>query len=566
MNGAELAAVQRIIRHQDPRITTEFYGHLAADYLKREVERLSFGPPARQRPRHRPRRTPRRRHTRPRNRETSSRRAVPRRRRCPSHARALARPRLHLLPGYYATLINGRGEGIERPLYASLVTGIDLQNVSIAGEGVIDGNGDPWWQRAEPTRKIPMAANLKREDPNPPEAPLKYPRPRSINLIRCSGVVVQGLTFRNYAGPAVHLVYREDVVVDGMVALENGYGFGCDSLLIDSSCRVRIFHLPLIVGVGLHRPQGRLQRDGRRVARPTEDVLIDNCEMFRANGCGLAVGSETAGSIRNVIISNCIVRRCKMGVYIRNPRGRGGVVERIHVSNLAVDEAREMGVKLSSFFDSVRFEDFKNNPTRHNLELARSRGFPVDVGTPTICGVLVGSMTVARTPAVAVIDGLPERFISDVQLRGIEALDAKQGIYLSRAEDVRVLDFSVGPVESPAVDARNVHRLEVRGMHRCHRAPEVPLVWLEEVEGAFIHDCYVAGDLAPRAGCTRPTRRASPWSETSAPAAPPSGRSGNGAFALGFASHNAPGKAGGSRAPSFAAIPDKQAVMLVRRR
>ncbi len=46
MNGADLAAVQRIMRHQDPRTTTEFYGHLGATYLKREVERLSFGPPA----------------------------------------------------------------------------------------------------------------------------------------------------------------------------------------------------------------------------------------------------------------------------------------------------------------------------------------------------------------------------------------------------------------------------------------------------------------------------------------------------------------------------------------
>ena len=46
MNGADLAAVQRIMRHQDPRTTTELYGHLAAHYLKREVERLTFGPPA----------------------------------------------------------------------------------------------------------------------------------------------------------------------------------------------------------------------------------------------------------------------------------------------------------------------------------------------------------------------------------------------------------------------------------------------------------------------------------------------------------------------------------------
>ena len=45
MSGADLAAVQRIMRHQDPRTTTEFYGHLASHYLKKEIERLRFGPP-----------------------------------------------------------------------------------------------------------------------------------------------------------------------------------------------------------------------------------------------------------------------------------------------------------------------------------------------------------------------------------------------------------------------------------------------------------------------------------------------------------------------------------------
>ena len=44
VQGADLAAVQRIMRHQDPRITTEVYGHLAPEYLRAEVDRLTFGP------------------------------------------------------------------------------------------------------------------------------------------------------------------------------------------------------------------------------------------------------------------------------------------------------------------------------------------------------------------------------------------------------------------------------------------------------------------------------------------------------------------------------------------
>jgi hypothetical protein len=41
--GADLAAVQRILRHSDPKLTTEVYAHLAPEYLRAEVDRLSFG-------------------------------------------------------------------------------------------------------------------------------------------------------------------------------------------------------------------------------------------------------------------------------------------------------------------------------------------------------------------------------------------------------------------------------------------------------------------------------------------------------------------------------------------
>ncbi len=45
MHGANLSAVQKIMRHKDPRITSETYLHLDPSYLRREIDRLSFGPP-----------------------------------------------------------------------------------------------------------------------------------------------------------------------------------------------------------------------------------------------------------------------------------------------------------------------------------------------------------------------------------------------------------------------------------------------------------------------------------------------------------------------------------------
>jgi hypothetical protein len=43
MAGVNPGAVQRILRHSDPRVTTETYGHLQPDYLRSEIDRLRFG-------------------------------------------------------------------------------------------------------------------------------------------------------------------------------------------------------------------------------------------------------------------------------------------------------------------------------------------------------------------------------------------------------------------------------------------------------------------------------------------------------------------------------------------
>lgn len=45
MRGADLAAVQRILRPADPKTTTEIYGHLAPGYLQAAANRLSFDIP-----------------------------------------------------------------------------------------------------------------------------------------------------------------------------------------------------------------------------------------------------------------------------------------------------------------------------------------------------------------------------------------------------------------------------------------------------------------------------------------------------------------------------------------
>jgi hypothetical protein len=401
--------------------------------------------------------------------------------------------------------VRGRHEGIERTVYASLINGHDLERVTVSGPGLLDGRGPPWWKAAEVTMKLRDAAKLPREAESPPEAPLKWPRPRMVNFIRCRNVLVDGLTIKDSPAWNVHLVYCQDARVSG-VTMRGQDARGTDNLVIDSCQRVQVRDCVLGAGADCISIKSGYNEDGRRVNIPCEDLLVTGCHLFYSYGSGIAIGSETAGGIRNVVVSDCVIDNCRIGVSVRSPRGRGGVVERIRVSNLVLDRINEMAVKVSNFFDSVRMEGrFGAHLTegRRNLEIARSRTPPVDIGTPTFRDFEFSGLTLGRVRDVGLVEGLPERFIRAVKFQDVTALGVQSGVVCTNVTDVTISDLMVGRLEAPAVDARDVEALEVHRLKCRQRDPEVPVVWLQNVAGALVHGCEIGAVDGADAGWLR---------------------------------------------------------------
>jgi glycosyl hydrolase family 28 len=390
--------------------------------------------------------------------------------------------------------IQGRSEGIERKIYSSLLTGQDLENVTITGPGVIDGQGARWWQAHETTQAMRLQGKLRREADNPPGAPLRWPRPRVVNLIRCRGVVLKTVTVRD--GPAwnIHLVYCEDVVVHDVTAI-GLQAANSDGIVIDSCKQVRVSDCSLASGSDCIAIKAGYNEDGRRVGIPCEDVTIVNCNVALSIAAGIAIGSETAGGIKNVTISNCSIARSRYGVQVKSARGRGGTVERIQVSNLVLDQIKDTGVMISTFYDSVLWQVMfgDKQPSSGNPETDRTIRLPVGDGTPTVRDISIRGLTMGQVDRVAVIEGLPERFIRGVRLQDLTVTGSRTGVVCTRAAELTLEGLSLAPLESPAVAARAVERLEVRGLSYPHPGAELPVVQLEDAAGAFVHGCYVGG-------------------------------------------------------------------------
>ena len=387
--------------------------------------------------------------------------------------------------------IKGRSEGIERPTYASLLTGQELENVSITGTGILDGQGPAWWRAFGVTHEMRLKNKLPREAENPAGAPLKYPRPRVVNLIRCQSVLLSGVHVRESPFWSVHLVYCQDVLVEGLT-VTGLQAQHIDGIIIDSCKNVRISNCSVSAGSDPIALKSGYNQDGRRVAIPCEDIVITNCNLSFSVGAGISIGSETAGGVKNVIVSNCTISRSRYGIHIRAPRGRGGVVERVRMSNIVMDEIGDVALLITHFYDSVQMDSLLGDPkTTGNPETDRAMKMPADDGTPTFREIEFDGLHLAAVPKVAVIEGLPERFIRGLTFRNVVAPQAGAGILCARAAELRIRDLRMNPTQGPMVAAREVEGLDIRGLSCASIGPKIPVVRLENVTGAFIHACNV---------------------------------------------------------------------------
>jgi polygalacturonase len=369
-----------------------------------------------------------------------------------SGATLLGSPRFEDYPA-----MTSRSDGIERKSYASLLTGEGLENVVITGGGIVDGQGPPWWRAHDVVRTMRTERKLPREAENPEGAPLKWYRPRVINLIRCQGVAVRDLTFRESPYWTLHFVYCQDVAIDGLT-ITTLQASNIDGIIIDSCKQVRVANCSIGAGSDSIALKSGYNEEGRRIGLPCDDVVISNCHFGNSIGAGVSIGSETAGGIRNVAIHNCTIERCRYGVHIRSPRGRGGVVERVRMSNLMLDKIEDAALLVSHFYDSVRMDSlFGDRTASDNPETDRTRKLPVGEGTPSF--------------------------------------QARTGVLLTRAAQTRIAGLRMNPTDGPAIAARDVERLQIEGLVCPRTDPKVPVIRLESTAGVFVHGC----DIGPGA-------------------------------------------------------------------
>ncbi len=264
------------------------------------------------------------------------------------------------------------------------------ENISIRGEGTIDGQGSAF--KVTTTKKPDRYRN----------------RPYVIRFVQCKNVRIENVTLQNSAMWMQQYLACEDLFIRG-IKVFNHANKNNDMIDIDG-CK----------NVVMSDCIGDSDDDAITLKSTsphiTENVVITNC-IVSSHCNAIKTGTESTGGFRNISISNIIVKPSAADLVITGQRNGisgitlatvdGGILEGITISNIRID-----GPQVPIF---LRL----GNRARKHIESAPTPNVGVfrNVKITDVLATNVGSIGCS-------ISGIPNNYVEDISLSNIKILFA----------------------------------------------------------------------------------------------------------------------------------------------
>jgi len=350
-------------------------------------------------------------------------------------------------PDDYLPVVFTRLEGIECYNYSPMIYAKDCINIAITGKGTFNGQGELWWLWKKKQGKavqelydsqfngIPVNKRIY----GTKEAALRSPM---IQLINCKNVLLEDYTSKNSPFWTNHIVYCDFVIVRNIRILNPEHAHNSDGLNLDSSRNVHIQSLYADVGDDAVCIKSGMNEDGWRVARPSENIVIENCHVEKGHG-GIVFGSDTSGGVKNIFVRNCVYDGTLMGIRMKSMRGRGGGIEKVWIQDIKMRNIGWDAIVLNMFYTASSATSRSDTP-------------------PDFHDIHLKNITCQGARDAITLKGLPEQLISTITFENI-TISANNGLVASNAQDVKLVNVNITPKEGPVMSLKDSQDFIIHG-------------------------------------------------------------------------------------------------------
>ncbi|GGB05855.1 MULTISPECIES: glycoside hydrolase family 28 protein [Mucilaginibacter] len=380
-------------------------------------------------------------------------------------------------------LVEGNYEGHAAVRNESPISGTNLTNIAITGEGIIDGHGDVWraiskdrlteaeWKKlvasggvvSENGRswypsesyvnglKAPGAGVVGNGKTIKDNEPYKdFFRPNMLVLTNCKKVLLQGVTLQNSPAWNIHTLLCEDLTIQNARVRNPWNAQNGDGIDVESCRNVLIEGSTFDAGDdGICIKSGR-DEEGRKRGKPTENVIVRNNVVYRAHG-GFVIGSEMSGGARNIFVSNCTFIGTDIGLRFKTTRGRGGVVENIFIKDIAMKDILHEAILFDMYYGG-------KSPGEAD-DINDQAVVPVTEATPSFRKFYVNNVVCNGAEKALMIRGLPEMGIKDIHIEN-STFKTVKGADVIEAQNIFLKNIHLESKETnPLINIQNSNNL-----------------------------------------------------------------------------------------------------------
>jgi len=246
----------------------------------------------------------------------------------------------------------------------------------------------------------------------------------------------------------------ENVVLNNLVVRNPWYSQNGDGVDVESCRNVLINRCTFDVGDDAICMKSGKNEDGRRRAMPTENVLVNACTVYHGHG-GFVVGSEMSGDVRHIEVSDCLFIGTDVGLRFKSTRGRGGVVEDIHIKGINMAAIENDALTFDLFYGGKGVGE----ETDEEIAARIAAQVPeVTEETPVFRNIVIEDVVCKGAKRAVYFNGLPEMKIQNVSLNNIR-MQAQQGAYFRYTDGLTLNNVSVTASEGKDMNFADVENV-----------------------------------------------------------------------------------------------------------
>ena len=365
----------------------------------------------------------------------------------------------------------------------SLIFAEKVENVAIAGGGVIDGQG------GSPAFHTPHMTE-------------GY-RPHLLRFSECRNVRLKDITLRDSPMWVQNYLACDNVLIDG-ITVKSRVNSNNDGIDIDDCSNVRIVNCDIWSGDDAVCLKSTSHRGCRNVVVANciissrsnalklgtdstggfDNITMTNCAVYDTGMAGIALQSVDGGTLERVVVSNIVMNNVGCAIFLRlGNRGRGmqqptpGRLRAVKISNVEAMGAGDVGSSITGLpgspVEDVLLENIRIVSTGGGTQAQARREVPEAPDAYPEYNMFVPPGTSEPTEEKAgclPAHGLYVRHAAGLTLRGVDVrtakADARPALVVDDAADLKIFDSGSGSANTAS-----------------------PVIWLRDVDGAFIQSC-----------------------------------------------------------------------------